>query len=47
MRNPGLRRGAEKDETLFPEWMDSFYGRDIQELFAVRERLTLAQEMFG
>jgi predicted AAA+ superfamily ATPase len=27
-----------KDETLFSEWMDSFYARDIQELFAVRER---------
>lgn len=27
-----------KDEHLFTEWMDSFYARDIQELFAVRER---------
>jgi len=27
-----------KEETLFSEWMDSFYARDIQELFAVRER---------
>ncbi|MDW7759545.1 MAG: ATP-binding protein [Acidobacteriota bacterium] len=27
-----------KDESLFSEWMDSFYARDIQELFAVRER---------
>jgi len=27
-----------KDEHLFSEWMDSFYARDIQELFAVRER---------
>jgi predicted AAA+ superfamily ATPase len=27
-----------KDPTLFSEWMDSFYARDIQELFAVRER---------
>ncbi len=29
MRNPGIRRGAEKDETLFSEWMDSFCARDI------------------
>jgi hypothetical protein len=29
---------SEKDESLFSEWMDSFYARDIQELFAVRER---------
>jgi len=27
-----------KEETFFSEWMDSFYARDIQELFAVRER---------
>jgi len=27
-----------KDAALFSEWMDSFYARDIQELFAVRER---------
>ncbi|HPW17054.1 MAG TPA: ATP-binding protein [Candidatus Aminicenantes bacterium] len=27
-----------KDETLFSEWLESFYARDIQELFAVRER---------
>lgn len=27
-----------RDEHLFSEWMDSFYARDIQELFAVRER---------
>jgi predicted AAA+ superfamily ATPase len=27
-----------KDPALFSEWMDSFYARDIQELFAVRER---------
>ena len=27
-----------KDDTFFAEWMDSFYARDIQELFAIRER---------
>ncbi|MCX6560823.1 MAG: ATP-binding protein [Candidatus Aminicenantes bacterium] len=27
-----------KDGSLFTEWMDGFYARDIQELFAVRER---------
>jgi predicted AAA+ superfamily ATPase len=27
-----------KDESLYSEWMDSFYARDIQELFAVRQR---------
>jgi hypothetical protein len=27
-----------KDASLFSEWMDSFYARDIQELFAFRER---------
>jgi len=27
-----------RDEHLFSEWMDSLYARDIQELFAVRER---------
>lgn len=27
-----------KDDTLYSEWMDSFYARDVQELFAVRER---------
>jgi predicted AAA+ superfamily ATPase len=27
-----------KDDSLFAEWMDGFYARDIQELFAVRER---------
>jgi predicted AAA+ superfamily ATPase len=30
---------AEKrDETFFAEWLDSFYARDIQELFGIRER---------
>lgn len=35
---PEFLLDPEKDETLFSEWMDSFYARDIQELFAVRER---------
>lgn len=35
---PEFLLGPEKDGTLFSEWMDSFYARDIQELFAVRER---------
>lgn len=35
---PEFLLSAEKDGTLFSEWMDSFYARDIQELFAVRER---------
>jgi hypothetical protein len=35
---PEFLLSPEKDETLFSEWMDSFYARDIQELFAVRER---------
>ncbi len=29
---------SEKDEAFFAEWMDSFYARDIQELFNVRNR---------
>jgi predicted AAA+ superfamily ATPase len=35
---PEFLLSPEKDESLFSEWMDSFYARDIQELFAVRER---------
>jgi len=35
---PEFLLSSDKDETLFSEWMDSFYARDIQELFAVRER---------
>lgn len=27
-----------KDSAFFAEWMDSFYARDIQELFGIRER---------
>ncbi len=29
---------TEKDPAFFAEWMDSFYARDIQELFAIRSR---------
>lgn len=29
----------EKDELFFPEWLDSFYARDIQELFGIRNRV--------
>ncbi len=35
---PELLLSPAKDEHLLSEWMDSFYARDIQELFAVRER---------
>jgi predicted AAA+ superfamily ATPase len=28
-----------KDEDFFSEWMDSFYARDIQELFGIRNRI--------
>lgn len=28
------------DETFFPEWLDSFYARDIQELFGIRNRVS-------
>lgn len=35
---PEFLLSLDKDETLFSEWLDSFYARDIQELFAVRER---------
>jgi predicted AAA+ superfamily ATPase len=27
-----------KDDAFFAEWMDSFYARDIQELFGIRDR---------
>jgi hypothetical protein len=42
-----LSRG--RDETFYSEWMDSFYARDIQELFGIRERtgfLNLLRLMF-
>lgn len=35
---PEFLLSPNKDETLFSEWLESFYARDIQELFAVRER---------
>ncbi len=28
-----------KDEAFFSEWMDSFYARDIQEIFSIRNRV--------
>lgn len=28
----------ESDSAFFPEWLDSFYARDIQELFSIRDR---------
>ncbi len=30
---------AEKDPAFFSEWVDSFYARDIQELFGIRNRV--------
>lgn len=35
---PEFLLAKEKDGPLFTEWMDSFYARDVQELFAIRER---------
>lgn len=35
---PEFLLSVEKDGSLFSEWLDGFYARDIQELFAVRER---------
>lgn len=35
---PEALLSQEKDSSLFAEWMDSFYARDIQELFGIRER---------
>jgi predicted AAA+ superfamily ATPase len=32
-----------KDPAFFSEWMDSFYARDIQELFAIRDRAGFMQ----
>jgi predicted AAA+ superfamily ATPase len=29
---------GKKDSAFFPEWVDSFYARDIQELFGIRNR---------
>ncbi len=35
---PELLLSPARDDHFLSEWMDSFYARDIQELFAVRER---------
>ena len=35
---PEFLLSDQKDNSLFSEWLDCFYARDIQELFAVRER---------
>jgi predicted AAA+ superfamily ATPase len=35
---PEFLLSPSRDEHLYSEWLDSFYARDIQELFAVRER---------
>ena len=35
---PEFLLSAEKDLSLFSEWIDSYYARDIQELFNVRNR---------
>lgn len=35
---PGPLLGKESDPQFFSEWMDSYYARDIQELFQIRSR---------
>src|SRR5438093_6250869 len=35
---PEILLSRTKDDSFFVEWMDSFYARDIQELFGIRER---------
>ena len=35
---PEALLAAARDDTFYAEWMDSFYARDIQELFVIRER---------
>jgi predicted AAA+ superfamily ATPase len=35
---PEALLSSTKDDAFFADWMDSFYARDIQELFAIRER---------
>jgi hypothetical protein len=35
---PEVLLGRKRDDVFFSEWMDSFYARDIQELFGIRER---------
>jgi predicted AAA+ superfamily ATPase len=36
---PEVLLGRKRDDVFFSEWMDSFYARDIQELFGIRERM--------
>jgi hypothetical protein len=35
---PEVLLSRKRDDVFFSEWMDSFYARDIQELFGIRER---------
>lgn len=35
---PEMLLAVHRDDSFFAEWMDSFYARDIQELFGIRER---------
>jgi hypothetical protein len=35
---PEVLLSRKRDNVFFSEWMDSFYARDIQELFGIRER---------
>lgn len=35
---PEALLARDRDDAFFAEWMDSFYARDIQELFRIRER---------
>jgi len=35
---PEALLSSTKDDSFYAEWMDSFYARDIQELFSIRER---------
>jgi len=35
---PEALLSSTKDDSYYAEWMDSFYARDIQELFGIRER---------
>jgi predicted AAA+ superfamily ATPase len=46
---PEILLSAQPDEAFYAEWLDSFYARDIQELFGIRERtgfLNLTRLMF-
>ncbi len=35
---PGVLLGEQPDPSFFEDWLDSFYARDIQELFGIRNR---------